>query len=145
TPFLSIESHLGGQLLLTTFGIAALTLPLTDMKRSWLTMHFWGASALLVISLAVQWAARDRNDLFQTVGAAGTIIAIVAVWLLIAWTSVGPKAEFGIPEPVLRGVVAVAGILALGLLVADRFTLGFYLAVGLSAAVLWFSLERPSL
>ncbi|HVL23451.1 MAG TPA: DUF2298 domain-containing protein [Thermomicrobiales bacterium] len=143
TPLLAIESHLGGQILLLTIGIAALV-----VSRRVLTLPLAGPAmplALLALALLARWYAADHADAtLIRIADGATVLIVLAVWGLAAWYMADRHADFGIPPWALR-LTLFASWTAAAILIGDqRAALAIYLGVGVAAGVLWLALRRPS-
>lgn len=142
TPLLAVESHLGGQFLLLTAGIAALVA--TGRGR---VARLGGPLlplGLLAVALMMQWIGRDDDGAVLRIGQVSAVVIVVGVWLMAAWDASEGGADFALPPGVLRSGLVILAVGTMLLLVAERDTLALYAGVGFAAGVLWLALEYPS-
>jgi YYY domain-containing protein len=142
SPLLAIESHVGGQLLLITVGIAAL---MASRQRMRLLADPTAPLALLGAFLLLRWyGVETASESLIRFADIGTVLVVVAVWLLATWHAINHQAEFGLHPIFLRTeLVHIAGLVIV-LLALDRTVLALYAGIGLAAILLWLSLQRPS-
>jgi YYY domain-containing protein len=144
TPLLAIESHLGGQILLMTLGIQAVIASRFGFPRPTITPYAVASICLLAIFLLIQLRSNEGNETWSRIGELGTVAVIVGMWVTAAWCATGARTEFNADPAALKTILVEVVAVTLALLLLDRLVLALYLGIGLSAAVLWFSLRRPS-
>lgn len=144
TPLLAIESHLGGQILLMTVSIQALVAARLRSARHGVTPYAVISLFLLAGFLLMQWMGNDGSTGWRRSGELGTVVVVVGMWVVAAWCVTGTRADFNIHPAVLKTLLVELLVLSLALLALDRTVLALYVGIGLSAAILWFSLRRPS-
>lgn len=144
TPLLALESHVGGQLLLLTFGISTIVLLLhtQNRRRGW-TMAV-GPPALLAVSLVLQWITAGQDGGLNTLANWGIVASVGVIWLASAWIAAYGGNDFGVPARALQMLVPMIAVIAILLSVQDRLTLALYLVIGLSSAIMWIGLEKQS-
>lgn len=144
TPLLAIESHIGGQILLLTMGIAALTSVAARISRSRITVHALVSISLLGLALLIQWYGNDNNASIQRFGEFLVVVILTSIWVASAWMVTIVRADFNIHpvaiKTLLLEIFAIAAILA----ALNRPVLALYCGIGFSAAVLWFTLQQPA-
>ena len=144
TPLLAIESHLGGQLLLLTLGVASMVA--SGRGRSLLD-RIGGPLvpiALLGIALLLQFMGRDDDGSLLRIGQAAAVLVVVGVWITATWDAADGCNDFAITPGVLRSGLLVVAVGTAVLLAAGRDTLALYAGVGVAAGILWLALEWPS-
>lgn len=144
TPLLAIESHIGGQLLLVTMGMAALAISRTKRSRVRVAIHAMGATFLLAAFLMIQWLGHENNNSLERLGEIGVVAVVVSIWVSAAWMVTTSRTDFNISPVVLKTILAQIMVVATVLAIIDRPVLGLFLGIGIVAAVLWFALQRPS-
>jgi YYY domain-containing protein len=144
SPLLSIESHLGMQLLLVTFGMAALMLPRSGFSRATQTAIGVAAPLMLGFFLFLQWQAHRAEAENQRFAEFGVIGTVVGIWLFSAWAASNLPRRTGPVGMVARVAIPAVALIVIVLLAFERQTLALYVGIGLSAAVMWLTLRRPS-
>lgn len=144
TPLLAIESHLGGQILLMTISIQALVAAKSRFPRHRVTPYAVLSLSLLAGFLLMQWMGNNGSTRWGPAGEAGIVVVVVGTWVVAAWGAARDRSDFGVHPAVLKTLLVELMVLALALLALDRAVLALYVGIGLSAAILWFSLRRPS-
>jgi YYY domain-containing protein len=144
TPLLAIESHLGGPILILTMGMAALAVSKSRVRRSYIAAQAVVSTIVLSGSLVVQWIGNDDNATLQRIGEIGVVVVIVSIWVSAAWLVTTPRSDFNLHPVALKTILIQTMALATALALVDRPVLGLYLGIGISAAALWFALQRPS-
>lgn len=144
TPLLAIESHLGGQILLMTLGIQALVASGLRFPRRSITPYAVASIYLVVIFLFMQSGSNEGSENWNRAGEGGMVAVVVGMWIIAAWSATRARTEFGMHPAALKTLLVEVAAITVGLLALDRLVLALYLGIGLSAAILWFSLRRPS-
>jgi YYY domain-containing protein len=145
TPLVGIQSHVGGQLLLITLGIAAMMIPRSAMSRTAKIASGVALPGLLTLALLFQWQTNASGGDARRVAGYLVVLIASAIWTLSAWSATrdSTATTFSRVHARIRAVdiMIVTGVL---LLLLDRPTLALYVAIGLSAAVMWTVVQRPS-
>ena len=144
TPFIAIETHLGGQLLLVTFGVAALMLPRAPLSRA--TQMAIGVSAplLLLFFLFLQWQAHRAGIDSARFAAYGVITIVAGIWMLSAWTTGMSMPGSSWTKQAIQAGIPLVALVVLVLMAIDRPVLALYVGIGLPEGLMWMVLRRPS-
>lgn len=144
TPLLRVEAHFGAQILLTTFGMAALMVPRSTWNRRTQTTIGIGALLILAGALLLQWWTHAPTSTSPTIGESAVVLATIAVWLISVLAVVESHPELArLRNGLIAGIVAIAAVVLL-LIVLERHTLALYAGIGLAAGIMWIALRRPS-
>lgn len=144
TPFLALQTHLGAQLLLVTFGIAALMLPRSSFSRATQVAIGVAAPLLLFFFLFLQWQANRTGAESARLAAYGVIAIVAGIWLLSAWSAGAATPDASMAKRIVQTGVPIITIVVLVLMAVDRPVLALYIGMGLPAGLLWLILPRPS-
>lgn len=143
-PLLAIESHVGGQLLLLTVGVAALTLRRSGMRPDVLRLYAGSTVGLLFAVLLVQWAAERGTGSGLRTAEFGVVAVVVSAWVVSAWFAADKDGDFAVPIPAIRLLIIEVALASVVLAALGQPVIGLYVGVGGSAAMLWFALRSPA-
>ncbi|HWV22833.1 MAG TPA: DUF2298 domain-containing protein, partial [Thermomicrobiales bacterium] len=141
SPLLSIESHLGMQLLLTTLGMAGLAAMHVRKRTAFIVRYESAGLILLALALVIQWYGNNNSQRIEDIGAALVVIVVTGIWVIAAWLVTTGSADFGLHPVAIKTILVEVMLIATALTLLDRHTLALYLGIGLSAAMMWFALK----
>jgi YYY domain-containing protein len=137
TPLLPVEAHWGGFILIMTAGFAAFGFP-RERRGQWLLDPLVVLPTLGFV-LCTRWYGVSHGESIRDLADYLTVIVVGTTWLAIAWFGIEDEADFGLPEILVRGVLAGGSIVAVGGLVTERPVFALYVAIGAAAGVAWLA------
>lgn len=144
SPLLAIEAHLGAQLALLTLGVGALVAAQGRSRNKAPFATGLLAAAVIATALLAQWRAHTLQASWEPAANAAVVLSISAVWIYAAWRTIRANADFRISPMVSEIGCLIIVFAVLVTLATGREPMALYLAVGLSAGLMWLNMERPS-
>lgn len=141
SPLLSIESHLGMQLLLVTLGMAGLAVMGSRRSVAFVVRYEVIGLGLLAVSLLIQWFGNNNDPTLEDIGASLVVIVTGAIWIVAAWLVTIGRADFSLHPVAIKTILIEVMAMVIVLTLLDRHTLALYLGIGVSAAMMWFALR----
>jgi YYY domain-containing protein len=137
--FLAVESHFGVFLLIVPFGLCALLYRRVRSVSPFSDPVMW--AALLGTCLLLRWYAVGRSATLVHWADNATAAAVVAMVLLACWRTFPSRADFRLPQSIMRFGVILAWTVTVWALAVERPALALFAGLAIAAGMLWLSLR----